>query len=162
MPTIEIPDKICSHCGGNKWIVYYRQYKTSTYTKYKCSLKSNEQTKKYRENHPEKTRISNKLSREKYKDKYVVKQKLTQKAYYLRNKNLVIQRSSEWKINNLLTFKKARQKIDKKACLNLTERYIKSLLSDDGTIKYNDVPQELIELKRKQLILTRIIRNNGN
>ena len=24
MPTIDIPDKICSHCGGIRWVTYQR------------------------------------------------------------------------------------------------------------------------------------------
>jgi hypothetical protein len=47
----------------------------------------------------------------------------------------------------------------------LTDHYIKKQIKDslkEYKINRIDVPQELIELKRKQLILTRTIRNNGN
>ena len=33
MPTIDIPDKICSHCGGTQW--YYREKQNNYYSCYK-------------------------------------------------------------------------------------------------------------------------------
>jgi hypothetical protein len=41
---------------------------------------------------------------------------------------------------------------------NLTDNYVKRMLLDhDGIIKYPDIPQELIDLKRKQILLKRQI-----
>jgi hypothetical protein len=48
---------------------------------------------------------------------------------------------------------------------NLTDNYIKRhFLTHAIKISYSDIPQELVELKRKELLLTRTIKNqtNGN
>jgi len=48
---------------------------------------------------------------------------------------------------------------------NLTDNYIKRhFLTHAVKISYSDIPQELVELKRKELLLTRTIKNqtNGN
>lgn len=45
----------------------------------------------------------------------------------------------------------------------LNDAYVKKVIIAHNTgLICSDIPQELIELKRKQLLLTRIIRNNGN
>jgi hypothetical protein len=54
---------------------------------------------------------------------------------------------------------------EKRGRIFLTDHYIKKQIKDslkEYKINRIDVPQELIELKRKQLLLTRTIRNNGN
>jgi hypothetical protein len=46
---------------------------------------------------------------------------------------------------------------------NLTDNYIKrTFLSHIVKISYNDISQELVELKRKQLLLNRTIKNQTN
>ena len=162
MATLIIPDKICSHCGGNNWRIWDVKRKYHVYTKYKCVLKDKEAQKKWRENNYEKYRYSIKVSREKNKHKYVEKEKLYLKNYYLKNKDIKDKQSAEWRKNNPELYKKMIQKCNKKGCVNLKDRYIKLLLCDDKTIKRSDITPELIELKRKQVLLFRTIRNNGN
>jgi hypothetical protein len=54
---------------------------------------------------------------------------------------------------------------EKRGRILLTDHYLKKQIKDslkEHKIIRADIPQELIELKRKQLLLTRTIRNNGN
>lgn len=46
----------------------------------------------------------------------------------------------------------------------VTDMYVKSLLTKSkrkSTLKFSDIPDELVELKRKQLLLIRQLKNNG-
>lgn len=49
MATIDIPDKICPHCGGIRWVEmkYKRKRTTKVGVYYHCAKKLNENTKKY-------------------------------------------------------------------------------------------------------------------
>lgn len=107
MPTIDIPDKICPHCGGTKWYAF----KQNKYTKYNCSLKKKENLLNYHKLNPEKSKI--------YK-----------------------------------------RKTNRKKCIRLTNSYIKELIIQNTNLSFNDVPQELVEIKRNQLLLKHKIKNN--
>jgi len=61
MPTIDIPDKICPHCGGTSWKIEYRKKPTkanpdSKYIRYRCSTKGYERYRKWYINNPEKVK----------------------------------------------------------------------------------------------------------
>jgi hypothetical protein len=161
MSTLIIPDKICSHCGGNNWRVWNIKHKDFISTNYRCVLKDKEAQKKWRENNYEKYRYSIKVSREKNIHKYLEKEKILKRNYYLKNKDFFIKQSAKWQKNNIESYKKSARKCRMRSCVNLEDTYIKLMVCHhDKFIKYSDVTPELIELKRKQLILTRIIRNN--
>ena len=63
MPTIDIPDKVCSHCGGIRWTEIKCRYKTRDgikfYRTYKCTNKSSEDAYRWRKNHPDKDALYN-------------------------------------------------------------------------------------------------------
>ena len=123
--------------------------------------KDKEAQKKWRENNYEKYRYSIKVSREKNKHKYIEKEKILKRNNYLKNKDFYIKQAAEWKKNNIESHKKSVRKSRMRSIANLEDSYIKLMVCHhDKFIKYSDVTPELIELKRKQLILTRIIRNN--
>jgi hypothetical protein len=108
MPTIDIPDKICPHCGGTKWYLFtYHKYKKSV-----CSLKKYEIYLKFKSLNPNKVKL--------YK-----------------------------------------KKVDKQKKFRLTNTYIKELIIQYTNLSFKDIPQELIELKRKQLLLKRKSKQNG-
>jgi hypothetical protein len=161
MPTVDIPDKICPHCGGTRWFLYYRKYKDTVYTKYTCSLRQKQNIENWKKANPQAYKASMKKSKEKNKHKHREKEKIRAKAYYAKNRDKVINRSKQWKENNLEVYKKHRKKIDKEASLILSDRYIKSLICDDRSIEYGEITPELIELKRKQLLLKRKIKQHA-
>ena len=41
---------------------------------------------------------------------------------------------------------------------NLGDSYIKKLLTQETSLSYGDIPQELVELKRKQLEAVRLLK----
>ena len=135
MPTIEIPDKICPHCGGNKWKVEIEKLKYWTRTRYRCPVKAGERYKRWA--------VKN-------IDKY--------KSYGIKA-NKIKTESGYWKSANYKTQQTIRYYKERDV---LTDHFVKVRLANDGLLSQSEMPQELIELKRKQLLLTRTIRNNGN
>jgi hypothetical protein len=136
MPTIDIPDKICSHCGGIRWrIEKYTTLKKGVVTRYRCSVEHSERTKRYYNLHIDVCRERNRI-----------KQLELNKTPKMRN------------------YHKLRTK---HAVDNLTDNYVRKVIYlsmnrlDNGDIKYKEIPKELVEIKRKQLLLTRQIKNNG-
>lgn len=56
MPTIDIPDKVCSHCGGIRWRIEQEKRKYGVRTRYKCVKKIGEKYKRWSQANPEKVR----------------------------------------------------------------------------------------------------------
>ena len=134
MPTIEIPDKICIKCGSIKWKV---NPNTGVKNCADCSNANNRKNYKkdfYKDKYHkniEKYRYNGKIRTKKYRDKN------KSKLYVLSNQYGIKQRE------------------------NLGDLYVKATLTRHcKELFFKDVPQELIELKRKQLLLIRTIRNN--
>lgn len=164
MPITIIADKICSHCGGNKWYVYKRKYKDKIYTKYVCNVRQNDNAIRWRENNPERYKAMRNVSKQKNKHKYIEKEKESQKRHYILNKDIYIERAKKWKENNLDRWKEIRKRVDDKASVTLSNRYIKMLICDDGSLKHSDVSQELIDIQRHKIQLKRQLKTqkHGN
>jgi hypothetical protein len=169
MPTVDIPNRICSHCGGTRWVVYNRRRKLvsgeiSIQIGYKCAKQNLEISDRYRKNHIEKHR---KRAREyvKLKNKvdpeYRKKKKERAKKYYCNNKEKVNTYKKKWISENYEKEKSYHIKNARKQCNNLSDYYVSRAVIGRDKLYKKDIPQELIELKRKQLLLTRQIKNNG-
>lgn len=138
MATVIIPDKICPHCNGTKWRVEYDAAPTKANpeklrVRYRCSIKAYEKTERWRANHPNHVRewgIGSTRGR-------VPNPQYNQEKYRQRHKAQ-----------------------DKRDCKNLTDRYIKLILTDSykSVIKGSDIPLELIELQRNSLKLKRQLK----
>jgi hypothetical protein len=169
MPTIDIPDKVCSHCGGTRWCMFkkkdWRSEKfhetTNYYTNYSCAnitengcarlkrLKYNplkprvKVTKEYTRNRVNEYARKNKhkwISQSKEKNRETAK-----RLYYSNPK-----------------YKERMANSAKKYALELTDAHVRKIITNkSGGLLAKDIPQELIELKRKQLLLKRKIKNNG-
>lgn len=124
MPTIIIPDKICPHCGGNKWYMYYR--KDRNLTDYTCHIKIINNQSNYSKNNRD-------------------KRKIIDNKYRLRN----LERKNE------ISKRSAKRQID-----NLTDNYIKLVISSRNILSKKDIPQELIEINRKSIQLKRQLKQN--
>lgn len=103
---MDIPDKICPHCGGTKWYVFNQD----GYTKFYCNLKKLETHKRFRRNNPEKHKVY-------------------------------------------------RRKSGREKSIKLTNSYLKERIIFKTELSFKDVSPDLVELKRKQLLLTRQIKN---
>ncbi len=167
MPTIDIPDKICPHCGGTKWYVKTDKYINKNgvlkqYISHSCIILVKERDKKWKSENPEKRKIIYKKSKDKVKDteEYKIKNNQRVRAWYKLNKEQAIQNSKNAKLRNPEKYKMFSLVKNRKEVANLGDNYIKSLLSKDKELSFKDIPQQLVEIKRKQLLLTRQIKNN--
>jgi hypothetical protein len=133
MARVIIPEKICSHCGGTKWIIEVEERKYWTRTRYRCAIRASERYKRWVVNHPDKVS---------HYGKEVNKRK-TESGYW---------KTEEYKKQQLVRYYKDRDQI--------TDRFVKHKLAHDGSLSQSDIPQDLIELKRKQILLIRKLRNH--
>lgn len=143
MPAIDIPDKICSHCGGKKW--YYKGDTISSITYFQCYQKRKEQNKKRYE------RIKNNLD-------YKAKRKMHIKNWRLANKEHV----KKYKLDYDKT-EKGKAAKNKRALTpinNLTDTYLKRLLLHNlpSFVKLEDISKEDLALQRKNLSLKRKLK----
>jgi len=135
MPTIDIPDKICPHCGGTKWHIMTDKYTKkdgtiSLCTWYLCHVKRYEYSKKSKLKNSKKYREINK--------KASAKRRLTEK------------------------FKIWNSDYQKKLVINNYPLYTaRIIVKNNDLLNWRDIPQDVIELHRKQLILKRKIKNNA-
>jgi hypothetical protein len=161
MPTIDIPDKICPHCGGTKY--YHRVYKRISkitgrnYEFHECRNCNNKGSRNWAINNESKVKKNKEKCYLKYKEDPLKKKKRAQNA---KNYRQTIKDSPEHKEKIKKYCKKAFQILKN----SLSDRYIKDRLVIEAgkkVIERHEIPQELIELKRKQLLLKRKIKNNG-
>jgi hypothetical protein len=160
MPTIDIPDKICSHCGGTKWYhrIYSRVSKVTgkPYECYECRNCNIKHSKNWALNNINKLKEIKKKSYLKYKDNDLKRKRNAENAKRYRK---CVKDTPEYKER----IKKYSVKSFQILKNSLSDRYIKDKLiyeSGQKVLDRNDIPQELIEIKRKQLLLTRQIKNN--
>jgi hypothetical protein len=159
MPTIDIPDRICPHCGGTKWYVHTNK---KGHVRHICFLKSSENRKAWRStdkgreftNTYFKTEVGKK-HRKKYLSKpstVKLRAELSKQKYHRDMKT------------NPEKVRLRRVKSNKQLRHKLTDGMVKHCIVRSYTesqLRHSDIPQELIEIKRKQLLLTRQIKNNG-
>jgi len=99
-------------------------------------------SKKWQENNPEKCKEYRKAKNINRLGKYKDIQKL-------------------WVINNIEAVKENRKTRKKFNSENLTDSYVRGMLQKRTQMSGGDLPQELVELKRIQLLITREIRNKN-
>lgn len=126
-----IPDRICPHCGGNKYYTYF--YKKQNYIQYKCTLLIIEKQERYKQSmllkNPELFKQRRKKTYKKWCDKNL-------KEYYTLNKE-------KWN-------EKLKSQRD-----NLSNWYLKALLYDDPAFNSLEITPTLINLKKQSLCLYR-------
>lgn len=122
MPSIILPDRICSHCGGNKWYICYSISKNRTL--YRCAARL-------------------KINNNRYLDGGKKNIRLAKQRQYTKN--------HPFSAIDRIRHKRYRDRRRD----NLSDVYIKALLSSNNTIRPIDIHPELIQLKRKQLKLHR-------
>jgi hypothetical protein len=161
MPTVDIPDKICPKCDGTKY--YHRIYKKvsvitgKNYEHYECRNCNMEMSKNYAFHNVIKIREIKKTCYLKYKHDPVRKKIRNENA----KKSRELRKDDEEYKERIKNYAIKSFQILKNS---LSDRYIKDRLIYESNIKIldrNEIPQDLIELKRKQLLLTRKIKNNG-
>jgi hypothetical protein len=194
MPYIDIPDKICPHCGGTKWYFLVVTRKNRKYNSYECYLRSSERKKNWQKDNIVKCLEASKKRRKEFrelnpltprskmskeeiriknlnqkKEKYKSDPKFREQTIERAKKHDLLLTPEQRKLRYKKHYNKNIAKIKEyhringiKLRKNLSEGYLKFLITQGTGLHFKDVPQELVELKRKQLTLTRTIRNNGN
>lgn len=114
--------------------------------------------KEYRINNINKIKAVNKY----YYDNNKEKIKTTKKTYYNKNKNKINARSINWNKSNKQKRQQTVLKHDKTSIKNLTDRYIKTQLKKRTNLKSEEIPNELIDLKREKIRLQRLINELSN
>lgn len=81
---------------------------------------------------------------------------------YQKNKEKCARRSKQWKIDNKEKVRIGSSKRRKRAQEELRVKYIKKLLTNKSSLGSSDIPAELIELKRQQILLRRKLKEMSN
>jgi hypothetical protein len=168
MPTIDIPDKICSHCGGIRWCMFQKKDwrlakfygKIKYYTDYTCA-----------NNNENGCALLKRLKYYPLKPKVKVTKEHTRNRvneYHKKNKHKWISQSKESHkkyVKKLYhsdpKYKKRLNESARKYGVELTDSYVKkAIVSKNPFLSVKDVPQDLVEMKRNQLLLKRKIKNN--
>ena len=136
MPTIDISDKICSHCGGTSWNIEYRKKPTKAnpdnkYIRYRCSLRGHERTIRWGKKNPEKLKS------------------------YSRKKEQRLKQSGHYQTIEYLTKAKIRVKKD---CDLLKDRYIRYLFRKDVRNRSYILTPKEIEMYRIHLTIERKLK----
>ena len=144
MPVVTIPNKICSHCGGIEWLTS-KDKRIKSGIAYICHVRKQEYHKKFKERHPDNAKVKSIEYRNKVKHT----------EYYLTKTR---ERSRKWYEKN----KKEAKEYNRLYIKQLTDNYVKQLIIARTPLTITDIPQELIDLKRKELILTRQFKTQQN
>jgi hypothetical protein len=83
------------------------------------------------------------------------------KNWYMNNKDRRMQLNKIWVSDNLEKVRINMKKQNKKSRDTLDDNFIKSQIVQRTKIKRKDIPKDLIELKRVQLLINREIRNKN-
>jgi hypothetical protein len=169
MPTVDIPEKICPHCDGTKWIIYKIVKKLATtgeiktYNGFKCAKKNIQSGDKWRKNNAEHCK---KVARERVKAKrksctvFADKDREHKKKYYHNHKEERTIYRKKWASLNPEKDRGYFAKNAKKNMENLSDYYVsRTIIGRNNILKKPDIPSDLIEIKRKQLTLIRKIKN---
>lgn len=151
MPTIDIPDKICPHCGGIRWKVTNHK-KSKDGLRYTCNIRANETYRRY-----------NKKLKEKNPE-ILEKRRQISKNYYNNNKEkrkasmLKYLQSEKGKIAT--TRKRKVNEINKRK--NLPNVYIRKNLKHCLKISPELITEETINKYRTYLISLRQLKQLEN
>lgn len=190
MPTIDIPDRICPHCGGTRWYVCYennplKKDPTNKRLKYKCTKKKIEKDARKRKRRmaslsEEERKSFNRKMYERYKDQVLLKQKEKRRVYRLNNPIIKKQKSEEEKkIESRLRTKEwyrlnkdkpeyieKRRKKDNAQSVrrvqNLPNVYIRKALKRDFKISSELITDDCINKYRTYLLALRQLKQLKN
>ena len=168
MPTVIIPDKICPHCGGDKWFQSSNKSrskykdKDKRFIRYMCSIIRIEGINRWKKNNPEKVKAIKKAHRDKDPERYKQLDRSCKKRYYQKYTDKLKAKVSKWQMANPERSKeihtKALKKYNRKHVDSLSEQYVKKLITNYTPLKPSDINQELVELKRKSIKLQRQLK----
>ena len=171
-------DGFCHYCKNCAKTAYAKSRKISNakwYTDNKARISErskelywenvDEQRIKSRKYYQKTKEIQNKRSKQYYRenrDKILEKSKIHQKVYRAKNKKRLNERDKQYysgNKNTILLRQKVNQKINRE---KLADTYVKSQIAANSILKFSDIPDDLVEAKRQQIQLKRIIIKGEN
>lgn len=140
MPTVDIPDKICPHCGGTRWEVTVR--KPSNTFRYRCKKQRTEYLN-----------VLHKKWRAEGRVNYLTKVREKNRRYYERNKEKISAECKRKRLQNAIANPRTRvrRKTDeeiRQARNRYNKKYIDSI---KGTEKYSQRIKRKDSNKRKNM-----------
>jgi hypothetical protein len=157
----EIMTKVCSKCGEKKPLIDYNRIRKNDESR-RSSCK--ECRNKYLKENAELIKIRKRKYREKNKDK----ERSDNKAWYEKNKAKA-QKYGREKYREKTSTEGGRAEYNakskgkyKRQSENLTDGYVRQVIHRRSTLKHGEIPAELVELKRVQLQIYRLIRDGVN
>lgn len=156
MAKITIPDRICPHCGGIEWDYKINKKQGEVYY---CSKKKKEAETIYREENREKIRAKQRIWESNNREKC----NASSRRSYQKNRDTQLAYHKAY--NQLPINKEKRKQRERLSIVNLDDNRVKIMLRHHlgiKEIKHKDIPQELVELKRKQLKLYRNAKEINN
>lgn len=117
--------------------------------------KINEMQKQWRQNNPEKVQ---RHSQSRDKDKF----KAYQKEYLLKNDAAIKERQKTYRGKNREKLNEHNKNMARINSAELHDSYVLKRLVSDGVLNRRDVPQELINLKRVEVMIKRQIKEMQN
>jgi len=131
MAVVDIPDKICPHCGDTKWYSY--KDKTRNKIRYQCVIRCREIN-----------------STEKAKKRC--------KIYRHVNKVECQKASRRWALKFPEKRKAIETRHRTKQTASVNTTYIKRLIVGRTSLTFHEIPAELVQIKRKSILLNRQLK----
>jgi len=100
----------------------------------------------WKERHPERAKKIKIESRKRHKEK---------------NKERECEDTRRWRLNNLEKSRAISRRCQRNASANLTDGYVRKLLTVKSSLRRKDFPQDLVDAKREVIKLERTIKRGG-
>jgi hypothetical protein len=143
--------KTCSKCGETKALGFFCKNKEcNDGFRPRCKECMNSYGREFRKKNPDKCREYYRKNREKNREKI----RVTSKKYYEKNKDKINEYGKERREKNPEKIREIR----KVYIENLPEKYVIKQITQGTGLSASSIPQELIELKRVQIQITRELR----
>jgi hypothetical protein len=152
MPTIIIPDKICPHCGGNKWFkteekISNKHNEIKVYVRYRCLIRKYEIEKAIRD-------------KIRHTEAFKNKAKVRNSNWYNKNREKAIKNVAEYHLKYPEKRKVIAQRHFRKRVEELLDYYVIGIIKRNNNLNKNNITQELIEINRKSIKLQRQLKQN--
>lgn len=185
MSKINIPDRICSHCGGTLWYKQITRKGEKLYTVYYCVKKTKDRAELYHKTNREKILLKNKQNKDKhkiypkekwaewgrkYRRKYKDRINARRRELYILNRRKKLEEAKTYRDTHSDQIKKNNSKFSKKYIDELGNNYIKNLmqicvrntLGDGKLLDRSAITKEQIEMYRQSLLVQRQLKQLRN
>tara|TARA_R110000822_G_scaffold11523_1_gene42066 strand:- start:273 stop:758 length:486 start_codon:yes stop_codon:yes gene_type:complete len=151
----------CSKCGVEKELCpehFHRSKRAALGFGYACKLCKLAAKKLWVKANPDKVKEQKKRYYAKYPDKIVERKKLWRKKHPEKWKAQLYRQRAARKVRDPELYAAKRNAEKQRGRERLTNDYIRTLMVNANSLSRKDIPQELVDAKRLQLMITRKIK----